>query len=114
MDSEVSLQNRDSVLLVKLRGEAGVESAIALRERLLQAGNAKAITIDWSAAEHVETCVFQVLLAMRDSLSQQGGSLTVESDSPRVRGYLELSGLAGLFPVEPSLSVHPSPGAQHG
>ena len=94
--------------MVKIEGNAGVETAALLKQELVRAHIAHDVAIDWAEAEHVETCVLQVLLALRKWLLDRGLSLVVEKDNSKVRGYLTVSGLSEYFPVRDHLPEVPS------
>jgi anti-anti-sigma factor len=104
MDPVVSLRERNGTVLVKLRGDVRVEAAAQLLLEAAQADPQKDAVVDWEQAEHVDTCVFQVLLSFQQRLAESGRSLKVEKDNPHVREYLRLAGLSDLFPVRPAQS----------
>jgi hypothetical protein len=62
------------------------------------------IQIDCSEVQHLPASVLQVLLAAQAALSggeKSGGgrrSVRIDSESPGIRAYLDLAGLAGQFP----------------
>jgi len=93
------IEDRENGIEVRLTGSARVEAANRLRERFLQIGTLKNITLAWKDAEHVDASVLQVLLAVQKELSAGGRTLHVEEDNLTVRHYLQVSGLAGHFPV---------------
>jgi anti-anti-sigma factor len=103
-----SLFEQDNCAMVKIEGNARVETAVLLKQELSRMQIDHEVAIDWSDAEHVDACVLQVLLAFRKSLAKRGFSLMVDKDNPKVRNYLKLSGLAQFFPVrDGSLHVPP-------
>ena len=110
MDPQVSLLEQDDLLSLKLRGDARVEAAALLLQQAAQADLQKDVAVDWEEAEHVETSVFQVLLAIQKRLTQHGRSLIVEKDNPHVRDCLQLAGLSDSFPVQPAQALATSRG----
>jgi anti-anti-sigma factor len=96
--SGVSLSEHTGWLTIRLEGQVGMEAAQSLQQQLLETPPQNT-AIDWEQAEHVHTCVLQVLLSFRHSLMQRGLSVAVIRDNPRVREYLHLSGLGQHFPV---------------
>lgn len=95
----VVIDDREKEIVVRLAGAARVEAAGRLRERFLQIGTPKNVALAWKDAEHVDASVLQVLLAVQKELSAGGRTLHVEEDNLTVRHYLQVSGLAGHFPV---------------
>jgi anti-anti-sigma regulatory factor len=95
----LSLLDEDSRIIVKIEGNARVETAMLLKQSLAQTPMAREVAIDWSEAEHVDASVLQVLLALRKSLSEHSLPFTVDRDNLKVREYLKLSGLSEYFPV---------------
>lgn len=84
---------------VKLAGSAGVETAVLLKQQLMQTHIANEVVIDWGEVEHVEASVLQVLLALGKLLTARGLTLTVDKDNAKVRRFLKLSGMSEYFPV---------------
>jgi anti-anti-sigma factor len=97
--SGLSLSDEDGRMIVKIEGNARVETAMLLKQSLAQTPAAHEVAIDWGEAEHVDASVLQVLLALRKSLVEQGLPFMVDSDNLKVREYLKLSGLSEYFPV---------------
>ena len=95
----LSLLDEDGRMIVKIEGNARVETAMLLKQSLAQTPAAREVAIDWSAAEHVDASVLQILLALRKSLAERGLPFMVDKDNLKVRGYLKLSGLSEYFPV---------------
>ena len=96
---------------LEIEGSARVEMAVLLKQKLEETKIAHEVAIDWEGAEHVDACVLQVLLALRQSLAERGVALMVEKDNAKVRGYLKLSGLSEYFPVrDPAPQAVPSEG----
>jgi len=95
----VSLLPREDTTILKLRGNSRADAARLLLEQLLESPISQNVAVDWEQAEHVDACMLQVLLALRNCLVQQGLSLSVTMDNPAVREYLRLAGLSEFFPV---------------
>jgi len=98
-ESGLFVSDDEGRMMVKIEGSARVEMAVLLKQKLEETQIAHDVAIDWEGAEHVDACVLQVLLALRQSLAERGMSLMVEKDNAKVRGYLKLSGLSEYFPV---------------
>ncbi len=94
-----SLFDEDGRTVVKIEGNARVETAMLLKQSLAQTQTAHEVAIDWGEAEHVDASVLQVLLAFRKSLAERGSAFMVDRDNLKVREYLKLSGLSEYFPV---------------
>ncbi len=92
--------DKNDCIIVRLDGNARVETATLLKESLAQAQMTHNVAVEWDQAEHVDACVLQVLLALRKLLSERGLSLTVGKDNAKVRKYLKLSGLSEYFPAQ--------------
>jgi len=107
-----SLFDEEGRLIVKIEGSARVETAVLLKQNLAPAQITHGIAIDWDAAEHVDACVLQVLLALRQLLAERGLSFIVNKDNPKVRGFLKLSGMSEYFPVRDA--PHPTPPSEGG
>ena len=110
MDEVYSLHEHDGTMIVRLAAQARVDAAIVLHQRLLQTEVNLNVAVDWSQAEHVDASVLQVFLGLQKSLAQRGLSLTVSTDNPRVREYLEYSGLSDRFPVQSPQAPSPAGG----
>jgi len=86
--------------LLVLTGQVDLDAAAQLRGQAVElAARARPVEIDWSGAEHVGPSAVQVLLALAAAMTAGGHTLEVRSDNPRVRGFLELAGLASHFPM---------------
>jgi anti-anti-sigma factor len=97
MESSVSVDERESVVRVKLTGKVRVDAAALLKEKLAGVEKSKDVVLDWQEAEHVDASVLQVLLALKGLIEATGLSVMVERDNPHVREYLRLAGLAEHF-----------------
>jgi anti-anti-sigma factor len=100
----VSVSERDGCMTIRLEGQGGMDAARSLQQ-LLAVPAAQNVAIDWESADHVHAGVLQVLLSTRSSLAENGLSLAVVRDNPRVREYLQLSGLGQYFPVRPEAEL---------
>jgi len=111
-ESGLSVSDDEGRMIVKIEGSARVEMAVLLKQKLEETQIAQEVAIDWEGAEHVDACVLQVLLALRQTLAERGVSLMVVKDNAKVRGYLKLSGLSEFFPVrDPASPAVPSEGS---
>src|SRR5580658_1627121 len=95
----VSLIDEENRMVVKIEGNARVEAAVLLKQGLMQSKLAHEVAIDWGDAEHVDACVLQILLALRQAVTERGLTFLVDIDNSHVRQYLKLSGLSEYFPV---------------
>ncbi len=98
-DPAISLFDENGCTVVKVEGNARVEMAALLKDKLALAQLAHDVAIDWSEAEHVDASVLQVLLALRKLLAEHSLALMVDKDNAKVRSYLKLSGLSDYFPL---------------
>lgn len=87
----LSLFDEDGRMIVRIEGNARVETAMLLQQTLAQTQGAHEVGIDWGAAEHVDASVLQVLLALRTSLAERGLPFLVDKENVKVREYLKLS-----------------------
>ena len=111
--SGLSLIDKEDCLVVKIEGSARVEAAVLLKEKLAKTKFAHEVVIDWGEAEHVDASVLQVLLALRQTLAEQGLSFLVDIDNSKVRQYLNLSGLSEYFPLRSQPPNPPMPEGGH-
>lgn len=84
---------------ISLTGEVGPFAVESLHEcmiRLLDAD--KDLVIDCAKAEHLPASALQVLLAAQMTLATRQRTVRIESESPAIREYLNLAGLADRFP----------------
>lgn len=95
----VELSRSTEKVAIRITGNAGMDEARELQRLLLAEPETLALTVDWSEAEHVESCVLQVLLAYRKQLVRAGQTISIVRDSVHVRGLLEVGGLSEYFPV---------------
>jgi anti-anti-sigma factor len=90
----------EEVTVLKLQGNCRADTARLLLEQILQLTMTQNVLVDWEQAEHVDTCVLQVLLALQKHLGQRGFSFSVAKDSPAVREYVQLAGLSDALPLQ--------------
>jgi anti-anti-sigma regulatory factor len=91
-----------SRLEVRLSGEVRIEHVAELCARLRElCTHAAPVRIDWSAAEHLDACVLQLLVAFARGRVGAGLGVEYTTAGPELRRYLELSGFhAHLGPAE--------------
>lgn len=78
---------------LRLYGEVRIEHAAELHAQLSEAaGRSVPIRVDWSAAEHLDACVLQLLAALARRCVRTGLRLEFAEPGPALRHYLELSG----------------------
>jgi anti-anti-sigma factor len=99
-ESMVSLLPGKDTTVLKLQGDCRVDAARLLLDQLLQSPANQNVVVDWEKAEHVDTCVLQVLLSLKRHLGQRGFSLSAVKDNPVIREYLQLAGLSGDLPLQ--------------
>jgi len=98
-EDSVRQTSRKNHTKVSLAGELGPSVVESLRERMIAlSGEDKDIVIDCAKAEHLPASALQVLLAAQAALANGKRTVRIESESPRIRDYLNLAGLNGHFP----------------
>jgi anti-anti-sigma regulatory factor len=86
--------------VIRLSGTANLEAIQSLHEEGLRLAHlGRDVVVDWSAAEYVDACVLQELIALGTALAANGKKLSVRGENPKVAKYLQLAGLAGCFPA---------------
>jgi anti-anti-sigma factor len=86
----------DCVLI--LRGAFQLDSVRALHAAALRSLECSSnLIVDCTAAEHLDGCALQVLLALKKTAERGGGSLRLEGVGQQVRNYLRWSGIAAHF-----------------
>ena len=82
-----------SRLDVRLSGEVRIEHVAELCARLRElCAHAAPVRIDWSAAEHLDACVLQLLVTFARGRVAAGLGVEYTPPGPELRRYLELSG----------------------
>jgi anti-anti-sigma factor len=99
-ESMVAPLQGEEVTVLKLQGSCRADAARQLLEQILQLTMTQNVLVDWEQAEHVDTCVLQVLLTLQRHLGQRGFSLSVAKDNSAVREYLQLAGLSDALPLQ--------------
>ena len=94
---EVKQHGSDCTLV--LRGAFQLDLVRELHEAALQSlKNSTSLIVDCAAVEHLDGCALQVLMALKKTVEQAGGTLRMQRASDQVRNYLRWAGLAAQFP----------------
>ena len=87
-----------SRLDVHLRGELRIEHAAALAAELRAVvARREPVRLDWSAAEHLDACILQLLAAFVAERRRGALALELVQARPGLGRYLELAGFAAHF-----------------
>jgi anti-sigma B factor antagonist len=106
---EASLVNVGGQVTVTVRGEVDIATAGALWETLQRATAPRtALIVDLSGTLFIDSSGLDVLLRARRHLASVGSTIVLRSPHKHVIKILEISGLAGIFPIE----FEPGPGDQ--
>ncbi|MBP2311024.1 STAS domain-containing protein [Azospirillum soli] len=97
---------------VRLAGRIDYTALAAMRPLLRHVEESASLCVrfDLSAVEFMDSCGIGLLLAMRNTVREKGGSIGFENLTPRVRRILERSGVAALAAPEQSWSAPSWPG----
>ncbi len=95
----------DGLAVVTLAGEVDLYTAPKFHEVLLQGidGGARHVVVDLSAVTFINSTVLGVLVHGAKRLGPDGGALHLVCGPGGVRRILEVSGLAGVFAMHPTL-----------
>ena len=94
---EVKQHGSDRTLI--LRGAFQLDLVRELYEAALQSlEHASNLVVDCAAVEHLDGCALQVLMALKKTMEQTGGTLRMQGACEQVRNYLRWAGLAAQFP----------------
>lgn len=89
---------------IVLRGSVDVTVSSQLLDAARQAAVAGRDTIvDGSEITRLDLSSVQILLSLREAM--KGGALRIGAMSPAARRFLEIAGVAPLFPIEPEASI---------
>jgi anti-anti-sigma factor len=94
---EVKQQGSDCTLI--LRGAFQLDLVRELYEAAVQSlENSSSVVVNCAAVEHLDGCALQVLMALKKTVEQTGGTLRLQAAGEQVRNYLRWAGLAAQFP----------------
>jgi len=96
----------DDAYILSIGGEADLFTAPQLEEGLseLTAAGARRIVVDLAGAAFVDSTVLGVLLKTLTRLDAGGGGLVLVSNDRRILKVFEVTGLARVFRIEPTLT----------
>lgn len=110
----VEVQQHGSDCTLILRGAFQLDLVRELYEAALQSlQNSSSLVVNCAAVEHLDGCALQVLMALKKTVEQSGGTLRMQAAGEQVRNYLRWAGLAAQFP-ENTLLEEPGVGAGNG
>lgn len=93
---EVKQHGSDGTLI--LRGAFQLDLVRELYEAAVQSlENSSSLIVNCAGVEHLDGCALQVLLALKKTVEQTGGTLRMQGASEQVRNYLRWAGLAAHF-----------------
>jgi anti-anti-sigma factor len=93
---EVKQHGSDCTLV--LHGAFQLDLVRELHEAALRSlENSTSLIVDCAAVEHLDGCALQVLLVLKKTMEQTGGTLRMQGASEQVRNYLRWAGLAAQF-----------------
>lgn len=96
---QIELHDSEAFDVLWLAGNLDVSAVLRLHTEAKRiAAGTNDVVIDWSHAEYISASAIQVLLCLSAVLKRVGRSLTVSSDNPTVRRFLELAGVSDPFP----------------
>ncbi len=97
MDLKIQKED-DEDLLVKLEGEINIYNAVSFKNRFIDfLSKNKNITVDISEVASMDTCGFQLLMALKKSSIQKNRKVTYINHSDEMLKFLDLYGAAGLL-----------------
>lgn len=98
----VGLTHHKGTTKVALSGVIGLSAVETLHEYMVRLadGQQDFVVVDCSQVEHLPAAALQVLLAAQATLGNGKRQLRIESESPAIRDYLQLAGLAERFPAQ--------------
>ena len=93
--------------LIALEGDLDHDAVEPLRAAFatMRCSQARVVVVDAGQARFVDRTVLEFLAAESLRLRRRGGMLSLVSDVPAIHDALRLLGLAGAFPVRPSLDA---------
>ena len=96
----------DGVVVVEIEGELDLGAAPALDThiRTARAERPRAVVLDMTEVNFVDSSALRVLLRARQGLADDGVELVLAGIAPQVRRLFELTRTDGLLPVEPTVA----------
>ena len=104
-DIEIEVRNRDGSTVVTARGEVDVATAPALRDGLEEAldRDIGAVVVDLTGVTFIDSTGLGVLIGARRRCVEAERELRVVVAEPRILKVFEITGLAELFAIHPTL-----------
>jgi anti-sigma B factor antagonist len=98
----IDVQARAEGLLVSLRGELNVRTAVELRGALLErtGDSPQQIVMDLSGLTGIDSSGIGLLVELKRRIERRGGRITLRGTSPRIRRVLEMSRLDAFFEMD--------------
>ncbi|BAB05255.1 anti-sigma F factor antagonist [Halalkalibacterium halodurans] len=103
MSLDVKLEQKDTVLLVRLIGELDHHTAEQLKrqvEEVLSQGVVKHIVLNLQQLEFMDSSGLGVILGRYKQVKNSGGEMVVCAISPTVKRLFEMSGLFKIIRLE--------------
>ena len=104
----ISEESRDGATVVTVSGEVDVETAPALKERLDQVDRSageQAVVVDLTAVTFIDSTGLGALIGVRKQCVEAGRDLRLVVGEPRILRVFEITALAELFSIHPSLDL---------
>lgn len=104
---QVTVQQEDGATVVRAVGEIDVSTAPELRARLHELDESATVVVDLSEVTFLDSTGLGVLVATLKRIreSEAGGDLRLVVTRPQVSKVLDVTGLATVFSVFPSLDA---------
>ncbi|KHF40253.1 anti-sigma F factor antagonist [Halalkalibacter okhensis] len=105
MSLQIDLEQKGSVLLVRLQGELDHHTAEELRgqvEQVLADGKVKHIVLNLELLSFMDSSGLGVILGRYKQVKANGGEMVVCAISPSVKRLFEMSGLFKIIRLEDS------------
>ena len=99
--------------VVALTGEVDMYEAPALERDLAKIARrgGRRVIVDFSSADFIDSTVLALLVREVERLRPAGGDLLVVSSDPRILRAFRITGLDGMFTIEPNLEQAVTAGA---
>ena len=98
--------DHDGVLVLETEGELDLSAAPALDQHFhaARAERPRAVVLDMTAVEFVDSSALRALLRARQWFAADGVELVLAGVAPPVRRLFEITGTDGLLPVEATVA----------
>ncbi|MFD3326865.1 STAS domain-containing protein [Streptomyces sp. NPDC058701] len=102
---DITVDVLDHAVVVRPVGEMDLDSiaalGAALSAALVHASEARGVVVDCSRLEFCDSSALNALLSARRTAVEAGSVIRLESPNQQLRSLLEMTGTAGLFPLDP-------------